>query len=51
MFSHNQVETESLADGLFEDYRRASQTELDTLFTNFGLVSGPVNQATYAWFI
>lgn len=49
-FSYNQVETELVAGGLFESYRRASQAELITLFTNFGLVSGPVN-ATQTDFI
>jgi len=49
-FSYDQVETELLADGLFEEYRRATELELGTLFTNFGLVSGPVN-AVHSQFI
>lgn len=42
-FSYNQVESELLAGGLFDEYRRATENELDTLFANLELTSGPVN--------
>ncbi len=42
-FSYNQIETELLAGGLFDGYRRATMAELNTMFTNFGLATGPVN--------
>jgi len=49
-FTYNQIDPELLAGGLFDGYRRATEAELNTLYTNFGLVSGPVN-ATHLEFI
>ncbi len=49
-FSYNQIEIELQAGGLFDGYRRATMAELNTMFTNFGLFTGPVN-ATHLNFI
>ncbi len=49
-FSYNQVDSELLAGGLFDGYRRATGAEISTMFANFGLASGAVN-ATHLAFI
>lgn len=49
-YSYDQVETELMPGGMFDEYRRATEAEISNMFANFGLASGPVN-STHLEFI
>jgi hypothetical protein len=42
-YSYNEVEALLLPGGVFDEYRRATETEISNMFSSFGLVSGPLN--------
>ncbi len=46
-YSYDQVELELAPGGLFDGFRRATEDEISSMFTDFGLVSGPANATHY----